>query len=52
MKLKRGTWNADKTKRFWGYHSKGKEMWVTPERFEETKDPIRLGQFKVKPSTC
>ena len=48
MKLKRGTWNEDKTKRFWAYHPKGIEMWVTPERLEETKNLIKLGQFKIK----
>ena len=31
--LKRGDWNKDTTLRFWGYF-KGREMWVSPERFE------------------
>lgn len=33
--LGRGDWNEDKTKRFWGYRY-GKEMWVTPERYEKS----------------
>ena len=46
-KLRRGEWNNDKTKRFWAYHPSGKEMWVTPQRMENTKEPIKLGQLKI-----
>ena len=48
-KLKRGAWNNDNTKRFWAMHPSGREMWVTPERMEATKESIKLGQFKIKP---
>jgi hypothetical protein len=48
IKLKRGAWNGSHTKRFWGYHPSGREMWVTPDRLEASKEPIKLGQFKVK----
>jgi len=50
-KLKRGDWNADNTKRFWAMHPSGREMWVAPERMEETKLAIKMGQFKVKSRT-
>jgi hypothetical protein len=49
MRLKRGEWNHDKTRQFWAYHPSGREMWVTPKRLQETKEPIKLGQFKIKP---
>jgi len=49
VKLKRGQWNKDQTKQFWAYHPTGKEMWVTPARLEDTREPIKLGQFKIKP---
>lgn len=36
MRYRRGDWNPEGTKRFWGY-IKGAEGWLSPERFEESR---------------
>lgn len=38
--LRQGDWNKNKSKQFWAY-LKGKEMWVTPERFKDAMDNMR-----------
>jgi len=35
-RLSRGDWNADKTKRFWGY-IRGVEGWLSTEKFSEAQ---------------
>jgi len=36
-RYRRGDWNPEKTKRFWGY-LKGAEGWLSPSRFTEAQD--------------
>ena len=39
----RGDWNADMSMRFWGY-CKGVAAWMTPERFEASKEKLSYHQ--------
>jgi hypothetical protein len=41
-KYKRGDYNEDGTKRFWGRHPSGKLMWMDPERFNDARELTNL----------
>jgi hypothetical protein len=42
-RLTRGEWKADLSMRFWGY-CKGREAWMTPERFDAAKEKLSYHQ--------
>lgn len=46
MKRKRGEWNDDKTKRFWNTLQSGKELWLTPGKFEHYKEVGRKSSLE------
>ena len=37
---------TDPTHKFWGYHSSGKEMWVTATRFQQANDSLKLRSYQ------